>query len=183
MSYYDGIYEYAANNYGLITSAEAKAIGVPNIELVKLAHRGRLTRLGHGVYRIERYIPTPFDKYAEAVAIVGDGAYIFGESVLAMQGLALVNPTVIHVATPERIRKKLPSDIAGIYRKNTEPKTYYEGIPSQSVYNALLTYRESVMSERLLDAINEAQRQGLITEKEAKAAKKEISHLNNKNSC
>ena len=44
MSYYDGIYEYAADNYGLITSAEAKAIGVPNVELVKLAHRGRLTR-------------------------------------------------------------------------------------------------------------------------------------------
>ena len=177
MSYYDDIYEYAADNYGLITAAEAKAIGVPNVELVKLAHRGRLIRLGHGVYRIERYIPTVFDKYAEAVAIVGDGAYIFGESVLAMHGLALVNPAVIHVAMPERIRKKLPPDIAGIYRKNTDQTTYYEGIPSQSVYDALLTCRESVMSERLLDAVNEAQRQGLITEKEAKAARKEISHV------
>ena len=62
---YDTIYEHAADNYGLITSSEAKVLGVPNIELVKLAHRGRLSRLGHGVYRVKHYIPTMYDKYCK----------------------------------------------------------------------------------------------------------------------
>ena len=39
---YDIIYEYAADSYGLITSSEAKMLGIPNVELVKLAHRGKL---------------------------------------------------------------------------------------------------------------------------------------------
>jgi len=176
MSYYDEIYEYAADNYGLITSGEAKAIGIPNVELVKLAHRGRLTRIAQGVYRVEHYIPTALDRYAEAVAIVGGGAYIFGESVLAMHGLALVNPAAVYVATPERIRKKLPQGIATVLMKETGQVTHYEGIASQSVYDALLACRNAVMSERLLEAVDEALRQGLITESDAALARKEISH-------
>ena len=78
MSYYDIIYEHAADNYGLITSAQAKELKIPSIELVKLSHRGRLQRLWQGVYRISHYIPVPLDKYAEAVAIVGEGAFIYG---------------------------------------------------------------------------------------------------------
>ena len=174
MSFYDEIYEHAADNYGLITSAKAKEIGIPSVELVKLAHRGRLRRIGHGVYRAKHYIPTPLDKYAEAVALVGKGAYIFGESVLSMHGLALVNPAVIYVATTARVRKTLPVGIALIFRKEEDHVACYEGIPSQSVFDAIIVCRSSVMSERLEDAVDEAYRQGLISEKEATFARKEI---------
>jgi hypothetical protein len=174
MSYYGDIYEYAADNYGLITSAEAKGIGIPAMELVKLAHRRRLLHIGHGVYRVEHYIPTPLDKYAEAVSIVGNGAYIFGESVLAMHGLALVNPATISVATTKPIRKKLPKHIIGIVRRNGDAVIRYEGIPSQSVFEAIRTCRNTVMRDRLLDAVNEALREGLMTEQEAKTVRKEI---------
>jgi len=174
MSFYDDIYEYAADNYGLITSAKAREIGIPNVALVKLAHREKLRRIGHGVYRVKHYIPTPLDKYAEAVTLAGKGAYIFGESVLAMHGLALVNPPVINVATTARVRKKFPRGIALIARKEEDPIVFYEGIPSQRVFEAIITCRTSVMSERLEDAINEAYRQSLINEKEATFARKEI---------
>ena len=69
MKNYDAIYENAADNYGLITSSEAKTLGISNVELVKLAHRGRLHRVGHGVYRIMHYIPTAYDKYADAITL------------------------------------------------------------------------------------------------------------------
>ncbi|MCL1830989.1 MAG: type IV toxin-antitoxin system AbiEi family antitoxin domain-containing protein, partial [Oscillospiraceae bacterium] len=111
MTNYANIYEYAADNYGLITSTEAKKLGIPNVEIVKLAHRGRLHHIGHGVYRIAQYIPTEYDKYAEAVVIVSNGAVIYGESVLAMHGLGHVNPSKITVAAKSRIRKKLPEYI------------------------------------------------------------------------
>jgi predicted transcriptional regulator of viral defense system len=174
MSYYDDIYEYASDNYGLITSAVAKGLGIPNVELVKLSQRGRLTRLGHGVYRITHYIPTPLDQYADAVVQVGHGAYIFGESVLAMHGLALVNPNVIYTATATVPRKKLPLHIINVLRRDGDDVVKYEGIPTQSVANAILICRTSVMAERLNDAIIDAKRQGLISENEANKIKKEM---------
>jgi len=175
MSYYDDIYEYAADNYGLITSADARELGIPNIELVKLAHRGRLIRIGQGVYRAKHYIPTPLDKYAEAVALAGRDAYIYGESVLAMHSFAFVNPTVITVATTIRKRKKQTPGIVIITRHDRDQVVHYEGIPSQSIFEAILTCKTSVMRERLKDAVDEAFRQGLINEQEAITARKEIN--------
>jgi len=180
MSYYEKIYEYAANNYGLITSTEARTIGIPNVELVKLAGRGRLTRIGHGVYRIYHYVPTPLDKYAEAVAMVGADAYIYGESVLALHGLALVNPTTIRIAVPTRVRKKLPSFISVIVIKDMigQDITSYEGIPSQSVFSAIIACKATVMTERLEDAVREAQKQGLITKIETGIIKRKLNSGN-----
>ena len=174
MKNYDMIYEYAADNYGLITSCEAKAIGISNVELVKLAHRGRLRRLGHGVYRIVQYIPTPYDKFAEAVALVGSGAVVYGESVLAMHGLALVNPAVIYIAIKNRSRKKLPTYIEIIYPRVALNETEYEGVPSQSVFKAILVCRSTVMTDRLIEAVSEAERQGLISAMEVKTARTEL---------
>ena len=175
MSYYDKIYEYTADNYGLITSNEAHSIGIPRVELAKLSKRGRLARLGHGVYKVMHYIPTPLDKYAEAVTLAGKNAYLYGESVLAMHGLALVNPAIIYVATKDRVRRNLPAYVNVTICKDRTPIVSYEGIPSQSVYDAIMACRTSVMSERLFNAADEARKQGLITEKEAESARKGLS--------
>jgi hypothetical protein len=175
MSYYDDIYECAADNYGLITSFNARDIGIPNVELVKLAHRGRLIRIGHGVYRVAHYIPTPLDKYAEAVALVGRDAYVFGESVLSMHGLALVNPSVMSIATTKMVRKKLPMYIRCVLRNEDADRIVrYEGIPAQSVLDSILMCKTTLMKERLEDAIIEARKQGLISEGESALAQNGI---------
>ncbi|MGV8083717.1 MAG: type IV toxin-antitoxin system AbiEi family antitoxin domain-containing protein [Coriobacteriia bacterium] len=174
MTYYDRVYERAVDNYGLITTAEARTLGVPSIDLVKMARRGKLYRVGHGVYRLTRYVPTEFDKYAEAVTLVGEGSYVYGESVLAMFDLAFVNPRRITVATPARVRKALPTYIEVVSAKADTEVTQYEGVPSQSVADAFRTSRRTVMTERLLPAVEDARRQGLVSEREAKELKKEI---------
>jgi predicted transcriptional regulator of viral defense system len=164
MSYYDIIYEHATDNYGLITSAQAKDLKIPSIELVKLSHRGRLQRIWQGVYRISHYIPAPLDKYAEAVAIVGEGAFIYGESVLAMHGLALLNPALLYVATSKRVRKTLPKYIKIVNVKKISPVEYYEGIPSQDIVSAITICREQIMTDRLSNAIEGAEKLGLISQ-------------------
>jgi predicted transcriptional regulator of viral defense system len=174
MTYYDEIYEKAADNFGIITTAEARTLGVPGIQLVKLARRGKLDRVGHGVYRLSRFLPTHFDHYATAVALVGKGAYIYGISVLAMFNLALVNPAKITVATPSRVRKTLPPYIAVMPATEGTEVTRYEGIPSQSVADAIRTCRRVIMTERLLPAIEDARLQGLVNEREAKELTREI---------
>ena len=174
MTYYDGIYEYAADHYGLITSANAKEMGIPVVELGKLHSRGRLARVGHGVYRICHYIPTLLDGYADAIALVGRNAYLYGESVLAMHNLAPTNPATIKVATPNIVRKSLPPYLAVITRNSNEQITWYEGIPSQTVAEAIRACKPTMMSDRLLDAVREARKQGLINEREAIQLTKEI---------
>ena len=74
MTNYEKVFEEAIGNYGLITSAQAVGIGVSNKELVKLASRGRLTRIGQGTYKLVQYAPAPngVDAYADSVAIVGE---------------------------------------------------------------------------------------------------------------
>jgi len=174
MSYYDDIYEYASDNYGLFTTADANNIGIPIIELAKLAQRGRLKRIGHGVYRIAHYIPTPLDKYADAVALVGHEAYIYGESVLAMHGLANVNPLNIYVACTQNVRKKVPPYIK-IIRETDNSESKYEGITTQNLADAIITCKASVMTERLEDATKEALRLGLISKTDATAIAKELN--------
>jgi predicted transcriptional regulator of viral defense system len=159
-------YEHAADNYGLITSAQAKELGIPNIELVKLSHRGRLLRVWQSVYRIPQYVPTPLDKYAEAVAIVGNEAFVYGESVLAMHGLAFVNPAILFIGIQKRIRKNLPMYIKAVKVNNDIQMEYHEGIPSQSIVSSIITCSKLIMNDRLLNAVEVAAEQGLITDNE-----------------
>lgn len=70
----DDIYEVAVDNYGLITSAQAKRLGISDKGVSRLAAVGRLTRLGYGVYLIRHRVPEASDPYAASVALVGPEA-------------------------------------------------------------------------------------------------------------
>lgn len=174
MAHFDDIYELAADNYGLITSAEAKNLGVAKSELNRWVGIGRLLKRGQGVYKLVRYVPTEYDRYAEAVALVGDGSFLFGEAVLAMHGLALVNPRRISVGTTKRVRRELPEWVQPV-TVSGKTVTSYEGIPSQSLAEAILECRGMVMRERLKSAVEDARREGLITKDEFEHLRKELS--------
>lgn len=174
MTHFDEIYELAADNYGLITSATAKGLGVAKSELSRWVDSGRLLRQGRGVYKLVRYAPTEYDKYAEAVALVGDGSFLFGEAVLAMHGLALVNPRCISVGTAKRVRRGLPEWVQPV-TVSGKTVTSYEGIPSQSIAEAILECRGVVMGERLRSAVEDARREGFITKNELEHLRRELS--------
>lgn len=174
MAHFDDIYELAADNYGLITSAEAKNLGVAKSELNRWVGMGRLLKRGQGVYKLVRYVPTEYDRYAEAVALVGDGSFLFGEAVLAMHGLALANPRRISVGTTKRVRRELPEWVQPV-TVSGKTVTSYEGIPSQSLAEAILECRGMVMGERLKSAVEDARREGLITKDEFEHLRKELS--------
>jgi len=174
MTQFDKIYEIAADNYGLVTFAEAREEGITGGELHRYVKDERLERIGFGLYKLTRYIPTANDYYAEAVARVGADAYLYGESVIAMHRLAPTNPARVIVATPRRVRKALPSPIQVVHPKNDDPPTQYEGIPSQSIANAIRAARSSIMVERLRDATRNARREGLISRYDETTLLKEL---------
>ncbi|MGH3951157.1 MAG: type IV toxin-antitoxin system AbiEi family antitoxin domain-containing protein [Pseudonocardiaceae bacterium] len=169
MTYRQDLWEVAAENHGIVTTRQADDAGVPAVEVRKLASRGALERVGHGVYR---HTGVPTDEWTElagALACVGEDAFLEGDTVLAMFGLALVNPPKIHVGTPRRHRSKPPQHTVVTVRPRMPEGdlTTYEGLRCVTVRRALLDGIPHLLGERVLDAVAEAKRRDLIDDLEA----------------
>lgn len=170
MTAYEQIWPVAEDHYGIITSAEAKAMGVSNQSMVAMVKSGRLERIGHGVYQVRHHVPGANDVYAASIAIAGPGAYLRSASVLYMLGLTPANPSVMYVGTPRRIRRDLPR---GFRLKREEPREVvefdgFEGIRCQGLVEALRTARDegAVEGDRIAEAAAKAKEKGLLSHEE-----------------
>lgn len=163
VKYRDIVRELALDRYGYVTTKEAAEAGVPAIELPKLAARGGLQNIGYGIYRVPDIPPHDLDQFAEALLRAGAGAFLYGESVLAIFGLADVNPRKVKVGVRRRTRPKLPSYVELVPVKGDVETTHYEGLESQTVADAILACRGRIERERLMDAAKEARKEGLLT--------------------
>jgi predicted transcriptional regulator of viral defense system len=174
-SYRDVVRDIALDHYGYVTTKDATQAGVPAVELPKLAARGGLRNVAYGLYRVTDVPPTPFDQFAEALLRAGDSAFLHGESVLALFGLADVNPRRVKVAVRRRARPTLPQFIELTLVKGDVRTTRYEGLESQTVADALLECRGRIETQRLLEAAGEARRQGLLTTTEWNRVRRGLS--------
>lgn len=165
MAITDDIYANV-DDFGLITSAEARELGISNVELVQQARRGKLVRVARGVYRMPVWPYQEAAPYAIAVRAAGEGAYLYGESVVALLGLAPTDPTRIWVASPDRVRRSLGDGVTVLGMQPDESTVLYEGIPCQSVSDAIRVAVPSIGAERARDAAEAALRGGYITRSE-----------------
>lgn len=171
---YNRLYDVAAENYGLVTPRVAESLGVSNMALVMLAKRGRLVRIGRGVYRLDQFPVSEYDPYANVVARAGEGAFLWGPSVLAIDHLCPTDTRMLYVAVPGRTRRNLGP---GVVIKNGESATVpvlSHGIASQSIPDAIRSSRGIVMGERLVDAVGRARDAGLILKDECRTLLKEL---------
>ncbi|TAK70247.1 MAG: hypothetical protein EPO13_04655 [Actinomycetota bacterium] len=166
--------EIALDHHGYVTTKAAAEAGVPAVELPKLAARGGLDNVSYGLYRMPDIPPTAYDQFAEALLRAGEGAYLHGESVLALLGLADVNPRRIKVAVRRRARPKLPPFVELTRVKDEARTTLYEGLAAQSVADSILECRGRIETERLLDAAKQARSSGLLTTTEWQHVRKEL---------
>ena len=95
----------ASERYGLITVEDAAQLGIHRKQLLVWEAMGRLERCGRGVYRLDHYLPTPYDHYAEAIALVGRGAVIYGDAVLAMHNLGRTDSSCRRETRPQGIAR------------------------------------------------------------------------------
>jgi predicted transcriptional regulator of viral defense system len=161
--YRDVVREVALDHYGYVTTKEAAEAGVPAVELPKLAARGGLENIAYGLYRVPDIPPHDLDQFAEALLRAGEGAFLYGESVLAIFGLADVNPRQIKVGVRRRTRPKLPACVELVPVKGEVATTYYEGLESQTIADAILECRGRIERERLVEAAKQARTEGLLT--------------------
>lgn len=164
MTYRQDLWEIAASQHGIVTTRQADDAGVPAVEVRKLAARGALQRLGRGVYRHKGVLFDEWTQLAAALALVGPDAFLEGDTVLAMFGLALVNPRVVHVGTPRRYRGAAPPHIVVTVRPAVpeDDLAVHAGLRCVTVRRALLDGVEHLLRERVLDAVADAQRRDLI---------------------
>lgn len=147
-----------------MTTGDAARLGVPPVELRKLAGRGLLIRVDRGLYRFPDAPATSRDAFMEAVLWAGPDAALAYDSVLALHDLVLANPRSLRVVTPHRVRKTLPrADVTIVNEKVPgSDLTSYFGIPSTTVARALVDCWDLIMVSRLLEAADEARREGLL---------------------
>lgn len=175
MKYRDIVREIARDQYGYVTTKQAAEAGVPAVELPKLAARGGLENVAYGLYRLTDGPAGHLVQFAEALMRAGEGSYLHGDSVLALFGLADVNPRRIRVAVARRTRPKLPPVIElTLVKKDDVTTTLYEGLRSQRVADAILECRGRIERSRLMDAAEEARREGLMTTTEWRRVRKEL---------
>lgn len=167
MTYYENIYEHAVDNHYLVSTDDARELGIPPVELAKLAKRGKLEHIGRGLYRLSRYVPSDEDSYAVSVALLGSDAYLYGESVIALLGLAPTNPDRVWVASPKRVRLAHPPEGLRIVGGEAGyAPVRYNGVPCQRARDAIVACSETMMPDRLEQAVRTALEQGYITPRE-----------------
>ena len=174
---YNRLAEFAADNYGYVTTDQAEEAEINPDRLLELAHRGQIERRGSALYRVPLIPPTPLDPYREATLWPrGAEATISHETALDLYGLSDVNPAKIHISVPRahRPRRQVPAQYR-LHREDLrdDEVTTYEGIPIVTVAKAIRQTRR-LGPALLRQAIEEARRRGLVTGSEAERLREEV---------
>lgn len=176
MTSYEKLWDFAEDHYGIITTAQAVAMGIDKHYLPAMAQHGTLIKKGYGVYLAKHHIPRENDVYAHSVAIAGPTAYLRGASVIALLKLAPTNPGIVYLGATTRVRRKLPGSI---FIADMRPCdcVKFEGIPCQPLVEALRTAKKegAIESDRIADAAMAAYDRGLLTEIESKEFTTEVT--------
>ena len=173
MKHWDQLYDIAMENYGIITFSEARSFCNACVELPRWVSKGWLVKRGRGVYRLAKAMPDEKARYAEAVALCGGGC-IYGESVLALHDLAFKAPKAAGFQRTAPGSEKGDMTLYDDFRADGIEQTAYFGIPCQRLSAAIKTCKAIVPRERLISAVADAEREGLIFGSELAELKKEI---------
>ena len=168
----DELLPLAEQNDGLVTSTQARELGIADSVLARLTQRGKLERVARGVYRIP-YFPTDrLSQYREAVlwARASQGpeqVSLSHETALGVYGISDVNPSQVHISVPKdaRLRRKKPKWIV-IHRGDlpSSEVTTHEGLPVTTVAKSVLDVMEATGRLGLArQAVKDARKEGYIS--------------------
>jgi hypothetical protein len=173
----DKLLEPAATQHGYVTTQDAVNLGVHTVELRKLARRGHLTNVGHGLYRVAAYPHGARDEFMKAALWPAGRGVISHQAALALWDLADVNPARIDVSVPNPYRpRRRGGDRYRIWTVDIDPGDvdYVDGVPVMVPRRAIIEAARAGLPRRFVEqAIQNARRRGLIgreTEGDIRAA-------------
>lgn len=150
MTYRRDLWDQAAYRHGVFTLADARDIGVPEVEVRKLASRGVLTGYGSGVYVHGDVPSTRRTEFALAQALGGTTAFLCGQSVFMFHGVGDFNPKQIDVGVGKRLRRKLPLWINLQFRRDVTEADIVEvdGVRMMHSARALADVKDIIDEDR-----------------------------------
>jgi predicted transcriptional regulator of viral defense system len=182
----DELYALAEERDGLLASKDARALGIQDSVLVRLAQRGRLERMSRGVYRIAHFPADRLAQYREAVlwAQASQGPKriaLSHETALLLYGISDVNPARVSLTVPmsARLRRGHPKWVV-IHRADLTPQEIiqHEGMPVTSVERSVIdvlsaTHRTDIARLAITDAL----REGLLTAAQASSLRRRVNRF------
>lgn len=163
---WDQVVERAAEHHGYVTTRDARDLDIDPTQLRLLAARGRLERIGRGVYRVPILPRGEHDELAAAVAWTLGRGVVSHESSLVLHDLSDVNPSRVHLTVPrDNHPRAAGGDLYRLHRRNlpTSDVTEVDGIPTTT---AERTIRDCITDGsdpyQLRLAIDRAEADGLI---------------------
>lgn len=180
----DELLPVAEQNDGLVTAAQARALGIMDSVLARLTQRGRLERVARGVYRIPYFPADRLSQYREAVlwARASQGpkqVALSHETALGVYGISDVNPSRVHLTVPQkaRLRRRRPKWIV-IHRGDLPPSDVakHEGLPVTTVAKSVLDLVKTTGRLGLArQAVKDAREEGYISAVEGKRLMRQLN--------
>jgi predicted transcriptional regulator of viral defense system len=164
---YERLFEVATEQYGYVTTEDARDLDIDPHRLVVLASRGDLDRIAHGLYRFGAIPSTMRDQLMEATLWPRRLGVISHDTALDLWDLCDVNPAKVHVTVPKsaKVRRAEPGAYR-VHRRDLDPDevTRHEGIPVVAVHRAILDGIETHIAPHLIrQAIDNARARGLLS--------------------
>lgn len=163
------LWEVAVDQYGYVTSKDARSLGINPVELGKLAARKQIEHVSYGVYRFGQLPVTPLDSYMLATLWANGRGVLSHDTALDLHEVCDINPSTLHITVPGRRPERRGGEQ---YVVHSEPLddgevTWHEGIRIVTVAKAIEQGIASGVSSHLLaQALQTARDRGAITEAE-----------------
>ena len=163
---FNHLFQIAEDQAGYFSTRQAHKAGYSLERLSDLTTRGQFIRIEQGVYRLTHFPATRFEDLHIASLKTGPASVISHESALAVFELSDILPTAVHVIIPKtgsRRRKGIQFHTSTL---EEDEITQREGLRVTTVERTIADVTLSGISyQHIQQAIQEALRRGLITEK------------------
>lgn len=171
--------DVAVDQHGYVRTRDATARGIDGANLRKMAARGRLEKVGRGLYRVPFLPRDEHDEYAEAVLWAEGRGVISHGSALALHQLCDINPSRLHLTVPPTYTpRRTGGELYRVWRRRLDPGevTTVDGIP---VVTAERAVRDGIAfgidPQMLTQAITTARREGLLTAAQATQLRRQLT--------
>jgi Transcriptional regulator, AbiEi antitoxin/Protein of unknown function (DUF559) len=149
--------ELAARQWGVVSSAQLRALGLRKDAVLRRARAGRLHRVHHGVYAVGHTVLRREGRWLAAVLACGDGAVLSHRSAAAHWGLLQSEATRTDVTIPRARAGNAQIRLHRSHSLDACDTTTHQGIPITSVPRTLLDLAATVRPDRLERALAQAQ--------------------------
>jgi putative AbiEi antitoxin of type IV toxin-antitoxin system/uncharacterized protein DUF559 len=150
--------ELAERQFGVVSLAQLRALGLGSRAVQQRASVGRLRRLHRGVYAVGHGALGSEGRRLAAVLACGPGAVLSHRSAAAHWGLLATQASLIDVTAPRGRHGGQGIRLNRSRSLDARDTTDHEGIPITKVPRTLLDLAASVRSDRLERALAQVQR-------------------------